>query len=111
MLEIIVSVLANFFALSLVFLIWRLIGSVRSEGKGYREKAVSTGERCAHSNLSLVTIGVAAFFLFPILLVGVRWSEFGKNIEASGYLNVLGFLLTGVISYLYFVRALRGGSR
>jgi hypothetical protein len=111
MLEIIVSVLVNFFTLSLIFLIWRLIGSVRSSKTIIKDNMIGTGERSAHSNLSLVTIGIAAFFLFPILLVGVRWSEFGKKIDVNGYLNVLGFLLTGIVSYLYFVRALRGGSK
>jgi hypothetical protein len=111
MIEIIVSVLINFSTLSLIFLTWRLIGSVRTSKTFTKDNMIGTGERSAHSNLSLVTIGIAAFFLFPILLVGVRWSEFGKKIEADGYLNVLGFLLTGIISYLYFVRALRGGSR
>ena len=111
MLEIIISVLVNFFTLSLIFLLWRLIGTVRSPKSVSRDSMIGTGERSAHSNLSLVTIGIAAFFLFPILLVGIRWSEFGKKIEWSGYLNVMGFLFTGIVSYLYFVRALRGGSR
>ncbi len=109
MFEIIISVLINFLALSCLFIIWRLVGSVNAPRPIRSEQLVRSGERSAHSNLSLVTLGIGSFFVFPMLLVGVRWSEFSKSIDMNGYLCVLGFLLMGIVSYLYFIRALKGG--
>ncbi len=111
MFEIIVGVGISFLTLSCILLIWKIFGTVKTSPAVMPESGLRTGERTAHSNLSLATIGLSSFFLFPLLLVGVRWSEFGKKIDTNGYLQMLGFLLTGVVSYLYFVRGTRGGSK
>jgi len=111
MFEIILSVLTNFIILSCIFLCWKVIGVIHRTSKGASDLPVKTGERSAHSNLSLITVGVIGFFLFPILLVGTPWKELGTQISAAGHVHILGFLITGVVSYLYFVKSLKGDAK
>jgi hypothetical protein len=101
-----------FYVLSLFFVLglWRVTASVGNRS----EKALppwAVGQRSAHSNLTLVTIGIFGFYCFPLILVGVKWSEGGAKISSNGYLHVFAFLLIGAVSYIYFIRTFRGNQK
>lgn len=108
MVEITLSTSLFFLIFSGGLILWKAFASARGRpSQVAHQEAGQRGERASHSSLSLVTLGMMSFILFPLILVDVRWSEFRQEIGNTGFLYLFGFLLTGVVSYFYIVRVLR----